>query len=241
MPRTPSNKSAHTSVHKPARSAKPGRRSVTFKDHFDQAGVGAESFLLLITKLRKIDPKVPRLKGQGDFGNKVMKVISRLNIHDIDITFKYIEGSGFGWVITGNPESVNMVKSCLSDCLDVWVGRLNNDWGFGKANKDLYTNLEKMVGGMIPADKQGKVMVKPAIKKAKSCVESTNAFGVLAEDNDLVETIDKQISAVLDASKTTESKPVSLSKKQLKNRKRMEVAMKQNAWCDGGRAWGQSN
>lgn len=235
MPRTSTKESAHKSVHKP------GGRGVTFKDHFYHAGVGAESFLLLITILRKIDPKVPRLKGQNDFGNKVMNVISRLNIHDIDITFKYIEGSGFAWVISGNPESVEMVKRCLSDCLHVWVGRLNNDWGFGKANKDLYTNLTKMVGGMIPADKQGKVTVKPAIKKAKSYVESTNAFGVLAEDDDLVETIDKQISSVLDESETTVSKPQLLSKKQLKNRKRMEAAMKQNAWCDGGRAWGQSN
>ena len=165
-----------------------------------------------------------------------MNVISRLNIHDIDITFKYIEGSGFAWVISGNPESVEMVKRCLSDCLHVWVGRLNNDWGFGKAtNKDLYTNLTKMVGGMIPADKQGKVTV-PAIKKAKSYVESTNAFGVLAEDDDLVETIDKQISSVLDESETTVSKVQSLSKNNRRTESGWKAAMKQNAWCDGGRA-----
>ena len=169
MPRTPSNQSAH----KPC-DAEDGTviwwmvsKGVTLKEHFYQAGVGAESFLLLITILRKIDPKVPRLKGQNDFGNKVMNVISRLNIHDIDITFKYIEGSGFAWVISGNPESVEMVKRCLSDCLHVWVGRLNNDWGFGKDHKDLYTNLTKMVGGMIPADKRERLLVFPRYQEGK--------------------------------------------------------------------------
>jgi hypothetical protein len=140
---------------------------------------------------------------------------------------------GFRWTIAGNTDIVYATEKALRDTLDVWVLSLNDGNSYRDANKELYDAL-KAFTEVTDSQKESPASAGP--KAVKLDRKAKMGFAVLEVDADLVDDIDEQIHTV---AATPVVEVHKLSKKQLKAKNREEESRSKNAWCDGGRSWGQ--